>query len=78
MYIVKIPFSYQNISGKVVDAKIGDSLPDFEQWPYTCQKSHLNLDWVEKVDDPIEENISVPDQNLTEEVKPKKGRSSKK
>ena len=50
MYIVKVPFDYQK-EGKIIKAKVGDSLPDFESWPYVCQKAHLNLDWVEKVKD---------------------------
>ena len=75
MYIVKFPFKYKNTLGKSIEAKVGDTVPDFEKWPYVCQKAHLNLDWVVKIDEPaMEESFVNP---IQEKVKAK-GRSSKK
>jgi hypothetical protein len=94
MYIVKVPFSYQNMSGTLINAQVGDEVPDFEQWPYVCQKAHLNMDWVVKdlnhvssvvelkaeplVAAPVIEPVILTSELPKKEVKPKKGRSSKK
>jgi hypothetical protein len=58
MWIVKVPFKYQNSSGKLINAKPGDELPEFDKWPYVVKKAHLNLGWV------VEEKDKPQDNNL--------------
>jgi hypothetical protein len=72
MIQVIVPFKYQDMSGRNVEAKAGDVIPDFKEWPYLIQKAHVELDWVKEVADVVEEKI-VPI-----EVNQAKGRTSKK
>lgn len=72
MFIVRVPFNYQTKSGKLVSTKPGDEVPDFKEWPYVCQKAHLNLGWVEDVPDKkVEEtrNEEKPKTNVNHKGK---------
>lgn len=73
MFVVKLPFRYQNESGEIIAAEVGDEIPGFLKWPLVVRRAHLSLEWVEEL--ASEEFVSIK-----EELKPssKKVRSSKK
>ena len=49
MFKAKVPFKYSNKSGNIISVNSGDDVPDFKEWPYVCQISHINLGWIEEV-----------------------------